>query len=63
MYVFITDCGGYADNLGGAITIIDVIKTNGREYNCFWIIKPPKNFVNWKTHLFLTVDTFSGFGE
>lgn len=30
-------------------------------YNCFWIVKPSRNYFNWKTHLYLTVTTFSNF--
>lgn len=62
MYLLFKDCGGYADNLGGAITMVDVIKENSKSYDCFWIIKPPKNYLNWKTHLYLSILTFVGFG-
>lgn len=55
-----TDCGGYVETLGGAITMMDMIN-NGSEpqwYNCIWLIRPPSTYLNLKTHLSLRIDAF-----
>lgn len=58
----LVDCGGLADNLGGAITMMEIVKENVRMYDCFWIILPQKRYSDWKTDLYLSVTTFSNFG-
>ncbi|XP_017760351.1 PREDICTED: uncharacterized protein LOC108550935 isoform X1 [Eufriesea mexicana] len=54
----ITDCGGYVENLGGAITMIDMVGEGVKTYDCVWLIRPPKNFLHMKTHMYLKVVTF-----
>ncbi|XP_012258895.2 uncharacterized protein LOC105687662 isoform X2 [Athalia rosae] len=55
----ITDCGGYVENLGGAITMMDMVGQGAKTYDCVWLIRPPKNFLHMKTHLYLKVVTFA----
>lgn len=50
------------DNLGGAITMMNMVKEISKSYDCFWIIKPPKVFMHQHTHLYLKVIEFSDFG-
>ncbi|XP_012154412.2 CUB and LDLa domain isoform X1 [Megachile rotundata] len=55
----ITDCGGYVENLGGAITMMDMVGEGVKTYDCVWLIRPPKNFLHTKTHMYLKVITFA----
>ncbi|XP_076648123.1 CUB and LDLa domain isoform X1 [Halictus rubicundus] len=56
----ITDCGGYVENLGGAITMMDMVGVEGvKTYDCVWLIRPPKNFLHAKTHIYLKVVAFA----
>ncbi|KOC62591.1 Neuropilin and tolloid-like protein 1 [Habropoda laboriosa] len=55
----ITDCGGYVENLGGAITMMDMVDEGVKTYDCVWLIRPPKNFLHMKTHMYLKVVTFT----
>ncbi|XP_076670052.1 CUB and LDLa domain isoform X2 [Andrena cerasifolii] len=55
----ITDCGGYVENLGGAITMMDMVDEGVKTYDCVWLIRPPKNFLHMKTHMYLKVVTFA----
>ncbi|KAG7198834.1 hypothetical protein KM043_001803 [Ampulex compressa] len=55
----ITDCGGYVENLGGAITMMDMVGEGVKTYDCVWLIRPPKNFLHMKTHMYLKVVTFA----
>lgn len=59
----ITDCGGYVENLGGAITMIDMVGEGVKTYDCVWLIRPPKSFLHMKTHMYLKVVTFEDMGE
>ncbi|XP_054261630.1 uncharacterized protein LOC128985784 isoform X1 [Macrosteles quadrilineatus] len=56
----ITDCGGYVENLGGAITMMNMVERGGsiKSYDCIWLIRPPTNFYHLKTHIYLKVSTF-----
>ncbi|KYN01842.1 Cubilin, partial [Cyphomyrmex costatus] len=56
----ITDCGGYVENLGGAITMINMVGRGVKIYDCVWLIRPPKNFLHMKTHMYLKVVSFAG---
>ncbi|XP_014211178.1 uncharacterized protein LOC106641309 isoform X2 [Copidosoma floridanum] len=55
----VTDCGGYVDNLGGTITMMDMVGEGVKTYDCVWLIRPPKNFLHMKTHMYLKVITFA----
>ncbi|XP_017880021.1 uncharacterized protein LOC108624916 isoform X2 [Ceratina calcarata] len=55
----ITDCGGYVENLGGTITMMDMVTEGVKTYDCVWLIRPPKNFLHMKTHMYLKVITFA----
>lgn len=59
----ITDCGGYVENLGGAITMMDMVGEGVKTYDCVWLIRPTKNFLHLKTHMYLKVTTFADMGE
>ncbi|XP_033221378.1 uncharacterized protein LOC117175714 isoform X2 [Belonocnema kinseyi] len=54
----ITDCGGYVENLGGAITMIDMTDEGVKIYDCVWLIRPPKTYLHMKTHIYIKVITF-----
>lgn len=49
------------DNLGGAITMMNMLKENTKAYDCFWIIRPPDNFLHLKTQIYVKITTFSDF--
>ncbi|XP_072745453.1 uncharacterized protein Culd isoform X2 [Anoplolepis gracilipes] len=55
----ITDCGGYVENLGGAITMMNMVGQGVKIYDCVWLIRPPKNFLHMKTHMYLKVVAFA----
>ncbi|XP_043524962.1 uncharacterized protein LOC122536564 [Frieseomelitta varia] len=55
----ITDCGGYVENLGGTITMMDMVGEGVKTYDCVWLIRPPKNFLHMKTHMYLKVIAFA----
>ncbi|KAJ8676023.1 hypothetical protein QAD02_011809, partial [Eretmocerus hayati] len=55
----VTDCGGYVENLGGTITMLDMVSEGVKTYDCIWLIRPPKNFLHMKTHMYLKVITFA----
>ncbi|XP_025162221.1 uncharacterized protein LOC105191269 isoform X2 [Harpegnathos saltator] len=55
----ITDCGGYVENLGGAITMMNMVGQGVKTYDCVWLIRPPKNFLHMKTHMYLKVVAFA----
>lgn len=60
----ITDCGGYVENLGGTITMMDMVGGERvKTYDCVWLIRPPKNFLHMKTHMYLKVIAFADMGE
>lgn len=58
----ITDCGGFVENIGGAITMMKMLSENltdvTKTYDCVWVIKPPNSYLHLKTHLSLRVDSF-----
>lgn len=43
--------------------MVHMVEEGTKEYDCFWIVKPPKEHLNWKTELYLTVSSFSDFGR
>ncbi|XP_076757885.1 CUB and LDLa domain isoform X2 [Xylocopa sonorina] len=55
----ITDCGGYVENLGGTITMMDMVGEGIKTYDCVWLIRPPKNYLHMKTHVYIKVVTFA----
>ncbi|XP_018326251.1 uncharacterized protein LOC108737696 [Agrilus planipennis] len=57
-----TDCGGYVSNLGGAITMMDMVKEGTKPFDCYWVIQPPRGYMHLQTHLYLKVVEFSDFG-
>lgn len=57
------DCGGYVSNLGGVITMMNMISNSTKLYDCFWILKPPDSYFHQKTHLYLKVAQFSNLGN
>ncbi|XP_047105121.1 uncharacterized protein LOC124769433 isoform X3 [Schistocerca piceifrons] len=54
----VTDCGGTVENFGGAITMMNMVTNGVKMYDCVWLIRPPKNYLHLKTHLYLKVATF-----
>jgi len=59
----ITDCGGYVENLGGAITMINMVGQGAKTYDCVWLIRPPRNFLHMKRHMYLKIVTFADMGK
>lgn len=59
----ITDCGGYVENLGGAITMMDMAGHGTKTFDCIWLIRPPKVYLHMKTHMYLKVVTFADMGK
>ena len=62
-YIFPTDCGGNVENMGGAITMMNMVETGAKTYDCVWLIRPPKNYLHLRTHLYLKVATFRDMGK
>nr|CAI5831952.1 unnamed protein product [Callosobruchus analis] len=54
-------CGGYVNNLGGGITMMNMVEDGTKFYDCVWIIKPPEVYFHRKTHLYVKVATFLDF--
>lgn len=59
----ILDCGGQVNNLGGGITMMNMIDEGTKFFDCVWIVKMPTNFLHRKTHLYVKVVNFTDFGE
>ncbi|KAH0956145.1 hypothetical protein HN011_001667 [Eciton burchellii] len=55
----ITDCGGYVGNLGGTITMMNMVGQGVKTYDCVWLIRPPKNFLHTKRHMYLKIVSFA----
>jgi hypothetical protein len=57
-----TNCGGTVESIGGAITMMNMLKdmndTTPILYDCVWIIRPPKAYIQMKTHLSIQVEKF-----
>ncbi|XP_076265978.1 CUB and LDLa domain [Rhynchophorus ferrugineus] len=54
-------CGGEINNLGGGITMMNMVPDKAQFFDCIWIIKPPVHFLYRKTHLYVKVTNFSDF--
>lgn len=56
----ITDCGGFVDTYGGAITMMKMVvnETEPKLFDCVWLIRPPSSYMHLKTHLMIRVETF-----
>lgn len=62
----ITECGGSVDTLGGAITMMNMIANDSQvsvEYDCVWLIRPSRRYLNTKPYLSFRISNFEGFGE
>ncbi|XP_074028468.1 CUB and LDLa domain isoform X4 [Leptinotarsa decemlineata] len=57
----IIGCGGNVNNLGGGITMMNMLESGTKLFDCVWIIKPPESLLHRKTHLYVKVATFSSF--
>ncbi|CAH1122587.1 unnamed protein product [Ceutorhynchus assimilis] len=55
------DCGGQVNNLGGGITMMDMVTDGTKYYDCVWIVKMATNFLHRKTHLYVKVVNFTDF--
>lgn len=56
-------CGGLVNNLGGGITMMNMVEnSNVQFYDCVWIIQPSRNYVHFYTDLQLMVVAFQNFG-
>lgn len=58
----VTDCGGYVENLGGTITMINMIGHGMKTYDCVWLIRSLKNYLHTKTYIYLKVIDFTNMG-
>ncbi|KAJ8917600.1 hypothetical protein NQ315_000083 [Exocentrus adspersus] len=54
-------CGGFVNNLGGAITMMNMVEQGVKFFDCVWIIKPPEIVLHRKTHLYVKVVNFTKF--
>lgn len=61
----VTECGGNVDTLGGAITMMNMVANDSRSvrYDCVWVIRPSRRYLNTKPNLSFRVSVFDGFGE
>lgn len=55
------NCGGKVNNLGGGITMMDMVKEGSKQFDCVWLIKPPETYFHLKTHLYVKVVNFNEF--
>lgn len=62
--VVYTNCGGFVESLGGAITMMNLVANDSKPmwFDCIWIIKPPNSYMHMKTHTLLGVDAFERMG-
>ncbi|KAF4533110.1 hypothetical protein B566_EDAN003830 [Ephemera danica] len=58
----ITDCGGFVENPGGAITMMHMVENGIKHFDCIWIVKPLRSYFHLKTYLSLKIAQFSDFG-
>lgn len=68
-----TGCGGSVDSVGGAITMMNMIKpdetfvngsdTDGIYFDCIWVIRPATGYTFLKTHISLKVETFENMAS
>ncbi|XP_066260851.1 uncharacterized protein Culd isoform X2 [Euwallacea similis] len=58
-----TDCGGQVNNLGGGITMMNMVAEGSMLYDCIWIVKIPSHFLHRKTHLYVKIVHFKEFGD
>ncbi|XP_072381860.1 uncharacterized protein Culd [Diabrotica undecimpunctata] len=54
-------CGGNVNNLGGGITMMNMVNEGTTLFDCVWIVKPPESLRHRKTHLYVKVATFLDF--
>jgi hypothetical protein len=62
----ITNCGGFVENIGGAITMMKMSENSTdatKIFDCIWIVKPPNSYLHLKTHLSLRIDSFENMGK
>jgi hypothetical protein len=59
------DCGGYVGELGGAITMMNMVdnETDTKLFDCIWLIRPPNTYLHLKTHLSLRVAKLDKLGK
>uniref|UniRef100_A0A1Q3FZT1 CUB domain-containing protein n=1 Tax=Culex tarsalis TaxID=7177 RepID=A0A1Q3FZT1_CULTA len=59
-----SNCGGVVENIGGAITMMNLVAGDNetRIFDCIWLLKPPNTYAHLKTHLSLKIDTFEKMG-
>lgn len=58
----LTDCGGYVDDFGGAITMMNMV--NGKRehiFDCIWLIHP-RSSNTYETHIAIRVAQFEDMG-
>ncbi|XP_066155187.1 uncharacterized protein Culd isoform X2 [Euwallacea fornicatus] len=58
-----TDCGGQVNNVGGGITMMNMVANGSMVYDCIWIVKIPLHFLHRKTHLYVKIVHFQKFGD
>ncbi|XP_055538591.1 uncharacterized protein LOC129726052 isoform X2 [Wyeomyia smithii] len=59
-----TNCGGMVENIGGAITMMNMVsnENDSRIFDCIWLLKPPNTYAHLKTHLSLKINTLEKMG-
>lgn len=43
--------------------MIEMVTDGVKTYDCVWLIRPPKNFLHMKTHIYLKIVTFADMGR
>lgn len=61
----VTECGGNVDTLGGAITMMNMVANDSQSvrYDCVWLIRPSRRYLNTKPNLSFRISVFDGFGK
>ncbi|XP_058836488.1 uncharacterized protein LOC131693035 isoform X2 [Topomyia yanbarensis] len=59
-----TNCGGMVENIGGAITMMNMVPSDNdsKIFDCIWLVKPPNTYAHLKTHLSLKINTLEKIG-
>jgi len=51
------------ENLGGTITMMNMVGQGVKTYDCVWLIRLPKNFLHMKRHMYLKIVSFADMGK
>lgn len=63
LFFFFLDCGGFVEDYGGAITMMNMVPSNTlRAFDCIWLIRPRNSHVP-DTQVSIRVAQFEEMGK